>query len=85
MRCAHLNIETNALCICADRKAFSSAERDSVSPTICAHFRIRLFFKCTIIHFHTLFPGCFLSMLHHRHRRCRTKYVSRFIVKSFSL
>lgn len=34
MRRAHLNIETNALCICGGRKAFSSAERDSVSPTL---------------------------------------------------
>lgn len=34
MRCAHLNIETNALCICGGRKAISSAEHDaSVSPT----------------------------------------------------
>lgn len=34
MHRAHLNIETNALCICGGRKAFSSAERDSVSPTL---------------------------------------------------
>lgn len=34
MRCAHLNIETNALFICGGRKAISSAERDaSVSLT----------------------------------------------------
>lgn len=34
MRCAHLNIETNVLCICSGRKAISSAKRDaSVSPT----------------------------------------------------
>lgn len=40
MRCAHLNIETNALCICGGRKAISSAKcnstRASPRPTICA-------------------------------------------------